>query len=757
MIDIGFGIIKIDLGTVILFIGLVALLFDCIFVFFGEHIEKWEFYSEICLSTGIIAIILSFFYFSYSVLTAEYSFVYVYRYVNNDLDFFQRISAIWSGQAGSYFFWTFLAALSYMVFRNLFRKYAHETFFWRSFVLFAFQVAILTTLAFLQEPFKIKEEIVTDGIGLNPSLLNFWNTIHPPIIFIGYALCLIPMVIGIVKISILEDGKVPDFEGKDQLNTFLEFIVSLAWLTLSSGVIIGGYWAYVTLGWGGFWAWDPIETGSLIPWLFLTLYYHGKPFHSKNAFLANYVLSMSYVGTLLTTYLTRSGIITSVHAFQPGGTLERFLKLFIPENSFLMKIIIRIIPNEQLLLPFILFTAIFLALHFLGIRSKEIFRIPIMLSRKDFQASRSRITALKISYITFLIGTYIIIIGLLSPVIYDIVGYLITFSPTGFSSSITVGPLFYNTILTIFGGIMLLAQFFCTYYPRLDIKKKFGLMGGGLIAGVIFSVSGSLYRTGFLGSLIGEESPILTLFNNFWTTSDKANLVIPLLILGMVGLVVEFIKIAMREEKNLIRKSSRIMLHFSFLVILLGALTSANMTITNELIVQKGGEYPIPGTSLTIAILDLDRNFPQTGLHAVEYDTKFMLSAGSRVVGFGISRVAIHKRWANTDSGALHKVTIISDIFADIYIVTSGVFENTITGNFEGTALQIKIIPYINILWAGCLFLHFAIIPLTVGRFIVLKGIFSTKEEEMAKAKTINDESTNENKENNDNGGELNS
>jgi len=748
MMYINLGVIGIDLGMLLLMVSLAAFLVDIILVILGEYVEKWESYSEVCLSIGAIAAILSFSYFSYSVLTADYSFSYVYDFVNNNMDFLQRVSAIWSGQAGSYFFWTFLVVLIYVVFRNMFRKYAHETFFWRSFVMFAFQIAVLIALTLLSDPFEITTQITTDGIGLNPFLLNFWNIIHPPIIFIGYALCLIPMVIGIVRLSILEDGKVPDFDGKEQLNNFLEFFVSLAWLVLSSGIIIGGYWAYVTLGWGGFWAWDPVETASLIPWLFLTLYYHGKPFHHKSAYLANYILSMTYIGALFATYLTRSGIITSVHTFQPKGTLESVLKLFIPENNFVMSIILRFIPNERLLLLLIVLMGAFFIVHFLGIKNKEIFRIPVTLNKHDFQASKSRTTTLKISYISFLLGTYIIVIGLISPVIYDIVGYTITFSSTGFGSSITVGPLFYNTVLTIFGGTMLLAQFFCTFYPRLTVRKKFSLLIGGVLVGLVYAGSGFLYRNGVLTSIFGEGNPILTFFSNFWTTSDKANLVIPLLLLGMVGLVIEFIKIALREEKNLIRKTSQTMLHFSFLVILLGAITSANMTIANELIVQDGEEYPIPGTSLTITVLDLDRNFPESGLHVVEYDTDFMLSAGSRVVGFGISRFSYDK--INRED---YKVTIISDLFADIYIVTVAVYENSISSSFEATALQIKIIPYINILWAGCFFLHFAIIPLTIGRFILLKETFSTREKEIAKAEEVTVQST---KENNENGGESN-
>ena len=731
MIYISFGTTGTDLGTLILLIALVTFLLDAFLVISGKYIEKWELYSEMSLSTGMIAILISFLYFSYSILTADYNFFYVSEYVNNDMDFFMRLSVVWSSQAGSYFFWLFLIALIYFIFRLLFREYAHETIFWRMFVLSALQVTLLVFLTLLSEPFRINANPTSDGLGLNPLLLNIWNVIHPPIIFISYAFCFLPMVIAIARITILEDGKVPDFEGKEKLDKFFEFTVSLAWLALSSGIIVGGYWAYITLGWGGFWAWDPVETGSLIPWLFITLYFHGKPFFHKREFLSNYLVSMSYIGALFVTYITRSGVILSVHAFVPGGTLERFLTQIIPENSFLMSVILRFAPEERILFLFIAILITFLLPLFHGIRSKEILKIPLSLNRKDFQASRSQRTALKISFIAFLIGTYWMIFGLFFPVIYDMIGYIITLHPEGFGQGISIpvlditippnlptGELFYNNSLIIFGGVMLLAQFFCTFYPRLSVKQRFGMLGGGVTAGILFAGSGFLYRNGSLESILGQGNPISSIFSNFWTTSDKANLVIPLLFLGSVGLIVEFINVALKEDKNLIRKTSRIMLHLSFLIILIGALMSSNMTVTRELDVIPG-DQKIPGTSLTITIISLDKTFHESGLHSVEYDTKFMLSIGSRVIGSGISRTyydRVNRRG--------HEVTIISDLLSDIYIVTIRNYENNF-GIFAASRLQIKIIPYISMLWAGCLLLHFAIIPLTIGRFILLRKAFS--------------------------------
>ena len=731
MINIFFGT---DLGTIILLIAFLGFLFDAILVLAGKHIEKWEIYSEMSLSTGTTALVISFLYFLFSIVTTDYNFFYVSEYVNDSMDFFLRLSTVWSSQPGSYFFWAFLIGILYLIFRLIFRDYAHETLFWRAFVLSALQVALLTFLAFISNPFKINANPPLDGLGLNPLLMNVWNIIHPPIIFISYALCLLPMVIAIARISILEDGKVPDFEGKDKLDKFFDFTVSLAWLGLSAGIIIGAYWAYITLGWGGFWAWDPVETGSLIPWLFITLYYHGKPFFGKRDFLSNYLVSMSYVGTLFITYLTRSGVVSSVHAFVPGGALENILSIFIPKDFFLMSVILRFIPEERMLYLFGAILITFLLPLIIGIRKKEILKIPIALSKKDFVASKYRTTALKVSFISGLLGTYVIIIGLIAPVIYDIIGYIITFSPEGISPSITVTQIFYNTTITIFGGVMLLAQFFCTLFPRIDLTRRFQLLIGGVIAGVVFTISGIFYRSGDLVSLLGGGNPIIDILGNFWTTSDKANLVLPLLFLGIVGLVVEFINVVLKEEKNLLRKSSQTMLHLSFLLILVGALLSANTTHAASITVQEGTVMEIPGTTLIIEIKGLKQNTSTTGLHAADYDTEFIISSGGRMVGYGISRL-----YVDHSNRVGHKVTIISNLFGDIYIVTENVAIHPTFGTFDFAALQIKIIPFVSFLWIGSLLLHFAIIPLVIVRFIQLKEIL--KEENIPNDENMREES----------------
>jgi len=163
-------------------------------------------------------------------------------------------------------------------------------------------------------PFRLIEGFVPpDGLGLNPLLATIWNVIHPPIIFIAYALILVPFAVKLAGFTIRSEERNQD--PIPVVNTYVRLTTVLAWLMLSAGIAIGGYWAYIVLGWGGYWAWDPVETTSLVPWLLLTAYYHAKPIFRKNDVLRDSFLVLAYITVIFATWTTRSGIISSVHGF----------------------------------------------------------------------------------------------------------------------------------------------------------------------------------------------------------------------------------------------------------------------------------------------------------------------------------------------------------------------------------------------------------------------------------------------------------
>ncbi|MCK6619710.1 MAG: cytochrome c biogenesis protein CcsA [Calditrichia bacterium] len=173
-------------------------------------------------------------------------------------------------------------------------------------------------------PFEVLPQIPPDGAGLNPLLQNPWMVIHPPVLFIGYAAAAFPFALAVAALV---------------LRQYKAFVPrALPWtlftsLTLGAGIIIGGYWAYKVLGWGGYWGWDPVENSSLVPWLTMLALFHGLIVQKIKGALAKtnlFLAIVSFALVLYATFLTRSGVLAdfSVHSFQDLG-INLFLIAFI--------------------------------------------------------------------------------------------------------------------------------------------------------------------------------------------------------------------------------------------------------------------------------------------------------------------------------------------------------------------------------------------------------------------------------------------
>ena len=281
---------------------------------------------------NVYSIVILYGYFLYLILSHQYQYTYVWSYSANNLSAPLLLSTSYAGQEGSFFMWVFFTAVISVFLLRYSRKHQYESIVIPILLLFeVFVLAILT----LKSPFaKVWESFANvpvgttpqDGRGLNPLLQNFWIVIHPPILFLGFASAIVPFayaVAGLIK--------------KDYINWlgYLQPWLVLNVLTLGAGIIIGGYWAYITLGWGGFWGWDPVENSSLIPWLFSAGALHtiivGR--RTKGYLKTSFVLTIiSFILVLYSTFLTRSGVLgdTSVHAFvDPGKSIYIILLVLI--------------------------------------------------------------------------------------------------------------------------------------------------------------------------------------------------------------------------------------------------------------------------------------------------------------------------------------------------------------------------------------------------------------------------------------------
>ena len=255
----------------------------------------------------------------YLIFSHSFQVEYVYRYTSRDLPFGYLLSAFWAGQEGSFLLWALLIALMGTVFIRTTRHFEAPAML----VVNAVQAGFLIILM-KASPFTMMAQLPPDGAGLNPLLQNPWMVIHPPVLFIGYAAATFPFALAVA--ALLRR----DYEGFVPQALPWSLIVSI---TLGAGIIIGGYWAYKVLGWGGYWGWDPVENSSLIPWLTTLALLHGLlvqkalgAFSRSNLFLA--IVTFGLV--LYATFLTRSGVLAdfSVHSFQDLG-INLYLIAFI--------------------------------------------------------------------------------------------------------------------------------------------------------------------------------------------------------------------------------------------------------------------------------------------------------------------------------------------------------------------------------------------------------------------------------------------
>lgn len=248
----------------------------------------------------------------------DYSLVYVADYSDNVLPLFYRVTAFWAGQAGSLLFWAWATAVFCAAFMLSpgYRRLAAPTrqWFWTLFLLMeGFFMLLLTCWS---NPFITMSPSPMDGRGLNPLLQNPGMIFHPPLLFLGYAGFCIPGCLGLAqRISGKQYGELGWVAASRNASL-------LAWLFLTAGIILGGWWSYMELGWGGYWAWDPVENASLIPWFVGTAFLHTAVLERRrgaltrtNAFLASMALATSFFAT----YLVRSGVVDSLHAFGSGG------------------------------------------------------------------------------------------------------------------------------------------------------------------------------------------------------------------------------------------------------------------------------------------------------------------------------------------------------------------------------------------------------------------------------------------------------
>src|SRR3954449_11947604 len=245
-----------------------------------------------------------------AAITNDFSVAYILHHSNRALPLPYKVAALWSGQEGSLLFWAWLLS-SYGLVLRLRHKVDVRLVAHASVILAAIQVFFLLLLNFAALPFALMTgPMAQDGNGLNPLLQYAEMVIHPPMLYLGYVGFSVPFAFALGAL-------IMKYPGEKWIHITRRWTM-VTWGFLTIGIFLGAHWAYSVLGWGGYWGWDPVENASLMPWLVGTAFLHSVMMQEKRGMLKiwnMWLVFASFWLAILGTFLTRSGIISSVHAF----------------------------------------------------------------------------------------------------------------------------------------------------------------------------------------------------------------------------------------------------------------------------------------------------------------------------------------------------------------------------------------------------------------------------------------------------------
>ena len=293
-------------NEIFLIFSIALLFFDLIFLKFIKDEKNQK--KDYLVYTSILAfifLIYSYGNFLYSFISNDFSLIEVYSYSSSSLSLFSKIFASWGGARGSMLFLAVILSIFYIIIRIKTKKNSDRYWVFATSILNVILLVFLI-VALVKNPFEQFSVTPIEGKGLNPQLQTFWMIIHPPVIFGAYACVLLSFSL---TLSALKNNI------KYSSLKLLKTSTYVAWLLLTIGIALGGVWAYEVLGWGGYWAWDPVETASLLPWLFLTAMFFLNSVTKKESSSKEFMILLTFASLVFLSALTRGGSTQSVHSY----------------------------------------------------------------------------------------------------------------------------------------------------------------------------------------------------------------------------------------------------------------------------------------------------------------------------------------------------------------------------------------------------------------------------------------------------------
>ncbi len=573
----------------------------------------------------------------HAFVTQDYSIRYVDRYSDSLQPLFYKLTSYWGGLDGSIMFWVFLLSVFGAIAVNSNRERQRELIPYVVAVIASVQLFFLFVMIVHKDPFATYlTEVPGDGRGLNPLLQNPYMAIHPPSLYTGFVGMTIPFAFGMAA---LITGYLDD----SWLRAVRRWTM-FSWLFLSLGLTLGMIWAYEELGWGGFWGWDPVENAGALPWFTATAFLHSVRVQERRSMLRVWNMTLvilTFLLTIVATFLTRSGLVQSVHAFGE---------------------------DPQLTVLFTIFMGVIVTFSFGWV----IYRLPLLRARNELESWMSREAAFLLNNWILLFSAFFILFATLFPTLSEAV--------TG--QRITVGPPFFNTWMVPIGLVLL---FLTGVGPLLAWRKS---SPGNLAyqfawpVGLAVATGAGLYVIGFrvwssglcfalcafvLGT-IGQEFVRGAQVRRVATGTD--------LLTAMVGLM-------MRSR----RRYGGYIVHVGIVLMCLG-FAGAGYKLERQVLLS-------PGESVELGQFEVRHN----RLSESDDGQKQMVTAHLSVLKDGAPAGELYPaRWfyRKHETEPTTEVAIRRTISEDLYVTLA-----TYDVGDQSAAFQVTVNPLVNWLWFG--------------------------------------------------------
>ena len=606
------------------------------------------FFLLVLASAGIVA----------AFLGDKFEYLYVAGYSNREMEFFYKVTGLWAGQRGSLLFWALILSFfsSICVFQN--RKKHREFMPYVAAVLQTVLAFFLIVLLFADvNPFERMAFTPANGRGLNPQLQNYWMTIHPPTLYLGFTAFTIPFAFAVAA---LLNGRL---DARWIQLTRRWILVS--WLFLSVGIIFGMQWAYRELGWGGYWFWDPVENASLLPWLTATAFLHSIQIQEKRGMLKVWNMSLvllTFLLTIFATFLTRSGLIESVHSFA-----------------------------EDLKIAFIFLG--FLGSVLAGCVVLILYRLPKLRSENRIESFVSRESAFLFNNLLFLGAAFAVFWGTIFPLVAEGV--------TG--QKISVGPPFFEKVnfpiglalLTLAGVGPVIAWRRAT---KRNLQKNFQIpIGVGLLVALTLWVMGARHGLALVTWSICAFV-VTVIATEFWKgTRARARI-------KGEGYAVALYHLVTRNRRRwggYIVHVAMVMIYFGFAGAAYNVDVRKHMLPGDQLEVVSpfGHTYTLTYEGLSVSIGKGQRNLLWQAIATVSVEKD----------GVRQDFLTTEKRQYVTSAQLMTEVGVASTIQEDLYLILAALddVDGVIAADSQaqGIDLQVLVKPFVSWIWFGGLML----------------------------------------------------